>query len=76
MRRAAIMRLRAQADRDLVLAWDVEYVRVKTQNDKRMPSVRQLLLRGQAEKPSRSQQAAVYQEIAARFKLPMRVNHG
>lgn len=76
VRRAQRIRQREDADRDLILAWHVTYVWLKTQHDKRMPSLRQLLSRGQdrAERPgTREQQLAVYQHISETFRIPLRI---
>lgn len=74
VRRAQRIRQREESDRDLILAWQVTYIWLKTQNDKRMPSLKQLLARGKSVRTgSREQQLAVYQQISETFKIPLRV---
>ena len=57
----------------MILAWHVTYIWLKTQHDKRMPSLKQLLTRGKAAKPTREQQLAIYQQLSAQFKVPLRI---
>lgn len=73
IRRAARQRQHEAYDHDIVSAWYGEYVRLKTQNDKRMPSLKALLRRGNAELPTRAQQLALYQQFSQQFNLRMRV---
>ncbi len=51
----------------MILAWQIMRIKVKTQNDKRMPDLKSLLSRGEEPKD----QLSVMYEISARHGLKM-----
>jgi hypothetical protein len=63
----AQQRFRTEHDRDVVLAWHIMYIKVKTQNDKRMPSLKRLLA---PQEGPRAQKAALYQ-LSAQLGVPV-----
>jgi hypothetical protein len=71
VRRAAVIRQREQADRDLILAWHVEYIRLKTQNDKRMPTLQMLLARGKW-RQTPTEQLAQVRILSEHYGIPLR----
>lgn len=66
------MRQRDQVDRDLVQAWHVTYVWLRTQHEKRMPSLKQLLAHGKTARPTRDQQLALYEHYSQLYGLTLR----
>ncbi len=56
-------------DRDVILAWHIMHIKVKTQNDKRMPSLKSLLSRGQG--GSKDQKSVLYQ-VAGQLGLEVK----
>ena len=72
-RRVARQQQQDERDRDVILAWRIMQIKVKTQNDKRMPDLKSLLSR---EEPK--DQLAIMYEISARhgLKMEVRPRHG
>jgi hypothetical protein len=65
-RRYARQKHQDERDRDVVLAWRIMQIKVRTQNAKRLPSLKTLLAEGRpAPKGAAAQRAALYQLSAA-----------
>lgn len=74
MRRAQRIRQHDQLDRDRILAWSVIYVWLKTEKDKRMPTIGELLQLGKG--PARqtpAQQRAVLYQLSEQYGIPIKV---
>jgi hypothetical protein len=68
-RRWARQRALQRADRDMTLAWHVEWVRVVTESKQRMPELRTLLHAGR-QRPAN--QLAVLQELSEQYGIPLK----
>jgi hypothetical protein len=70
-RALARQRQREEADRDLVLAWRIQQIRVMTNNKKRLPDLLQLLSRGGPQ--SAAQQVQVLAGLGLRGRARLNV---
>lgn len=79
---AARRRAEDEYDRDVVQAWRAVQIFVRTQNDRRMPSLKSLLTahgrRPAARQQTLAQQRSVLHLLSAKYGIPLRqkVTHG
>lgn len=66
-------RSRDRLDRDLVLAWNVERIRVMTENQHRLPDLQQLLRRGKPQTPQEQVAVLAALGLPGRGRLKVRV---
>lgn len=62
-------------DQQIVLAWQIERVRILSANaaqqHRAMPSLKQVLAKTR-EKPTRDQQLAIYQQVSEQYRIPLK----
>jgi hypothetical protein len=70
-RRYARQKQQDERDRDVVLAWRIMQIKVRTQNAKQLPSLKSLLAEGRPALPGAAAQKAALHQLSAQLGVPI-----